>query len=151
MASPLFQDSLPVSGRIHGFWKIIKHSSTKANLKCLEAGCVQAVHERPPVKFNVSWGWSVFSGLWLEFHTLREQQSPSFLGCFNLHMLVGRNISLGIFQGLHSLPECDLRWSLGVKMPRRPNNLIYLISVPWPKGIPPALVEILAGSSTSLL
>lgn len=37
-------------------------------------------------------------------------------------MLVVRNIPLGIFQGFHSLSQCDLRWSLGVKMPRRPKG-----------------------------
>lgn len=38
-------------------------------------------------------------------------------------MLLGRNISLGIFQSFHSLPECDLRRSLGVKISRRPSDL----------------------------
>lgn len=62
---------------------------------------------------------------------------------FNLHILVGRNISLGILQGFHSLPECDhweLRCSKGQK------DMIYLLGVPRPKGILLSLVEILVRS-----
>lgn len=101
--------------------------------------CRSRVHKRPHIKLNAYWVCSVFSALWFKLHTLQEQYSPPFLGCFNLHTLVGRNISLRIIQGFHSLPECD-HWKL--RCPKGQKDMIYLICVPRPKGILLSLVEI---------